>query len=204
MVDYLLEKSSTEVKEHHAKIAIKQDERKAFNTNDVGELIYSVKIPLLNFSDCKKQKHYSSDICHHVRDNGGNILEHPINKMVVTNGDAQLHNAKGLIRLTFREILTILNSNREEDFRPYDTNDWLSGLVEWTYLRLPENHFYPMFFGAIELGHGIDQHAELRQAEKERKKNSWHREPNVVRELIRERRMCGCMRHRAKKSSYYG
>ena len=197
---------TTASREAFEKIAQKQNDRVAFNVHDLGHLIYQVKIPLIDFSDCGKTN-YGGGTCYHLKPyDEGNPLTHPLNKKIVDIRDYKIHGAKN-VRLTMEQILRILNEHRDEGFVEYDTNNWLDGLVEWTYLRLPEWQFYPMFFGAIELGHGISQFAEERAKEEERQKRLHPMgKPDIVKQFIRNRRICSCERHRreqAKKGGYY-
>ena len=162
---------------------------------------------MVDFSECGKE-HYHQGLCYHLHPfDEGNPLNHPLKKKVVDIKEFKLHNATS-IQFSLNEILSILNDHREEGFVPYDTNNWLDGLLEWTYLRLPEWKFYPMFAGAIDLGHGISRHDEERAKEEKRMKHAYPMgKPNIVRQYIAKRRVCSCERHRreiAKKGGYYG
>ena len=211
MTSYILEKSSAERKTSFETIVKKQEERKRFNSSDVAQLIMTVTISLVDFSDCVN-KHYSNSHCHHIRDEG-NPFNQPLNKKVVTIQDKKLHKAK-LVKLSLTEILTILNSHREEGFVEYDTNDWLEGLQEWTYLRLPEWDFYPMFYRAIEMGHGISSHdghiIGNALINEELYPNARSSKAQVSKEQLRKfiahRRTCSCQSHRQereKNGGYY-
>lgn len=198
-----MRKTSEEKRHLDETILNKQISTDPFNTFEMGHLIYQVKIPLQDFNECNKI-HYHGGICNHLHPyDEGNPLEHPLNKKVVDIRDRKLHGAKS-VRLTMEQILSILNDQRDEDFVPYDTNNWLDGLLEWTYLRLGEWEFYPMFFGAIELGHGISQHEKQRAEEEKRMRHVG--KPDLVRQYVSNRRVCSCERHRravAKKGGYY-
>ena len=212
MAHYILEKSSADRRATYESIVKKQEDRKPFNSSDVGQLIMTVPITLMDFSDCVN-KHYSNSHCHHIRDEG-NPANQPLNKKMVTIQDKQLHKATN-VRLSLTEILTILNSHREKDFVEYDTNDWLEGLQEWTYLRLPEWDFYPMFYRAIELGHGIATHdghniinnrinAEMYPTSEGFAKARSNKQ--LVKKYTAHRRTCSCERQRQlkeKNGGYY-
>ena len=42
------------------------------------------------------------------------------------------------VSLTLEELLNYINSDRSNQWTPYDESDWYEGMIEWTDLRIVE------------------------------------------------------------------
>ena len=100
---------TTASREAFEKIAQKQNDRVAFNVHDLGHLIYQVKIPLIDFSDCGKTN-YGGGICYHLKPyDEGNPLTHPLIKRLLILGITKYMGQKMLDLLWSKSLESLMN-----------------------------------------------------------------------------------------------